>query len=46
MGYGDLEAHGSVRFSMGKLNKKEDIDELMKHLPGIVEKLRGMSPIK
>lgn len=46
MGYGDLEAHGSVRFSLGKLNKKEDIDELMKHLPKIVEKLRGMSPIK
>jgi cysteine desulfurase len=46
MGYGDMESHGSVRFSLGKLNKKEDIDELMKHLPQIVEKLRGMSPIK
>lgn len=46
MGYGDLEAHGSLRFSLGKLNKKEDVDELMKHLPKIVEKLRGMSPIK
>lgn len=46
MGYGDMEAHGAVRFSLGKLNKKEDIDELMKHLPQIVEKLRAMSPIK
>lgn len=46
LGYGDLEAHGSVRFSLGKLNKKEDIDKLMEHLPKIVEKLRGMSPIK
>lgn len=46
MGLGDLEAHGAVRFSLGKLNKKEDIDELMKYLPGIVKKLRDMSPIK
>jgi cysteine desulfurase len=46
MGYGDLEAHGAIRFSLGKLNKKEDVDELMKHLPGIVDKLRAMSPIE
>lgn len=46
MGYGDLEAHGAIRFSVGKLNKKEDVDELMTHLPGIVDKLRAMSPIK
>lgn len=46
MGYGDMEAHGATRFSLGKMNTKADIDELMKHLPGIVEKLRAMSPIK
>jgi cysteine desulfurase len=46
MGYGDMEAHGAIRFSLGKMNTKADIDELMKHLPGIVEKLRNMSPIK
>ncbi len=46
LGYADIDAHGSVRFSLGKLNKKEDIDELMKHLPGIVAKLREMSPVK
>ncbi|MDD3481222.1 MAG: cysteine desulfurase family protein [Patescibacteria group bacterium] len=46
MGYSDLEAHGTVRFSLGELNKRSDIDELMKHLPGIIEKLRAMSPIK
>lgn len=45
MGYGDLEAHGAVRFSLGRLNRKEDVDELMSHLPGIIEKLRAMSPI-
>lgn len=46
MGYDDLLAHGSIRFSLGKMNSRDDIDELMKHLPQIVEKLRGMSPIK
>jgi cysteine desulfurase len=46
MGYGDLEAHGAIRFSLGKLNKKSDVDDLMKHLPGVVDKLRAMSPIE
>jgi cysteine desulfurase len=46
MGYSDMEAHGMVRFSVGKLNKKEDIDEMMKILPDIINKLRKMSPIK
>jgi cysteine desulfurase len=46
MGYSDMEAHGAVRFSLGKLNQKEDIDKLMEILPGVVEKLRAMSPIK
>lgn len=46
MGYGDMEAHGAVRFSLGKLNKKEDVDKLMKVLPGIVKDLRAMSPIE
>jgi len=46
MGFSDLDAHGAVRFSVGKLNKKSDVDELMKHLPKIIEKLRAMSPIK
>jgi len=46
MGYDDLLAHGSIRFSLGTMNSRDDIDELMKHLPQIVEKLRGMSPIK
>ena len=46
MGYSDMDAHGAVRFSFGKMNKKEDVDELMKHLPEIVRGLREMSPIK
>jgi cysteine desulfurase len=46
MGVADIDAHGAVRFSLGKLNNKEDINKLMEVLPSIVEKLRAMSPIK
>lgn len=46
MGFADIDAHGAVRFSLGKLNKREDVDELMKHLPQIIQKLRDMSPVK
>jgi len=46
IGFSDLEAHGAVRFSLGKRNTKEDIDELLKNLPSIVDKLRKISPIK
>jgi len=38
-------AHGSLRFTFGKRTMKEDIDYVMEYLPGIVEKLRQMSPV-
>jgi len=40
----DVEyAHGSIRFSMGRDTTKEDIDYLLSKLPGIIQKIRGMS---
>jgi cysteine desulfurase len=39
-------AHGSLRFSLGKLTTKKDIDYLLKVLPKIVKKLRNISPVK
>jgi len=38
-------AHGSVRFSMGKHTTKDDLDYVVEVLPGIVKKLRAMSPL-
>jgi len=38
-------AHGSLRFSLGRWSKEEDVDYLLEHLPEIVEKLRAMSPL-
>lgn len=37
-------AHGSVRFSLSKYNTDQDIDYVLATLPGIVQKLRDMSP--
>lgn len=44
MGYQPQEAHGSLRFSLGKQTTEEEIDYVIKVLPGIVERLRKMAP--
>ena len=38
-------AHGSLRLSLSQYNTGEDVDEVLKVLPGIVENLRAMSPL-
>jgi cysteine desulfurase len=38
-------AHGSLRLSLGKSNTLEDVDYVVEHLPGIVQKLREISPL-
>ncbi|MBN1646271.1 IscS subfamily cysteine desulfurase [Candidatus Woesearchaeota archaeon] len=38
-------AHGSVRFSLGRFTTKEGLDKLISILPGIVQRLRKISPI-
>jgi len=38
-------AHGSLRFTLGRITTEDDIDMVIKALPGIVEKLRAMSPL-
>ncbi len=37
--------HGSLRFSLSSMNTQEDIEYTMEVLPGIVEKVRAMSPL-
>lgn len=44
MGIPPKLAHGSLRFSLGKETTKEDIDYVIKVLPGIVKRLRKMAP--
>jgi len=38
-------AHGSLRLTLGRWSKKEDVDYLLEHLPKIVKNLRSMSPL-
>ncbi|MEG2701885.1 MAG: cysteine desulfurase NifS [Clostridia bacterium] len=38
-------AHGSLRLSLGTENTDEDVDEVLRELPGIVKNLRAMSPL-
>jgi len=39
------QAHGSLRFSLGKWTTEEEIDRVLDILPRIVAKLREMSPL-
>ncbi len=45
IGVSPEDAHGSVRFTLGRDNSEEDIDYVLEKLPAIVEKLRAMSPL-
>ncbi|MFC1482856.1 cysteine desulfurase NifS [Candidatus Margulisiibacteriota bacterium] len=44
MGISAAIAHGSLRFSFGKVNTMNDVKYVLEILPPIVEKLRAMSP--
>jgi cysteine desulfurase len=39
------EAHGSLVFTLGKTNNHQHVDYVVEKLPGIVHRLRSMSPI-
>lgn len=38
-------AHGSLRLSLSHFNTEEEIDHILQVVPGVVELLRGMSPV-
>jgi cysteine desulfurase len=45
LGLSRADAQASLRFSFGRYNTNEDVDAVMAVLPGIVKRLRQMSPI-
>jgi cysteine desulfurase len=45
MGLPHLQAHSSLRFTLGKWTTEEDISKVLDVLPGIISKLRAMSPL-
>lgn len=40
------QAHGSLRLTLGKRTKEKDIDYILRVLPGVIKKLREISPFK
>ena len=45
MGIPVEDAHGSLRLTLGKANTAKDVDYVLEHLAGIVQKLREISPL-
>lgn len=44
MGVPATAAHGSIRFSFSRYNTNEDVDVVLQYLPGIIKRLRAISP--
>lgn len=40
------EAHGSLRLSLGRWTKESEVNNVLRVLPGIIERLREISPFK
>jgi len=45
LGLSPEQAHGSLRFTLGRENSEEDMERVLEVLPAIVTKLRAMSPL-
>jgi len=39
------EAHGSLELTLGRFSRESDVDRVMQVLPGVVKRLRGLSPL-
>ncbi len=39
------EAHGSLEFTFGRFSKEDEVDRIMSVLPGVIGRLRALSPL-
>jgi len=46
MGLTHIQAHGSLRLTLSRFTTREEIDYVVEKLPGVVEELREISPLK
>jgi cysteine desulfurase len=45
IGLSEIQAHGSLRFTLGRWTTVEEVDYVLEVLPDVVKKLRTMSPL-
>jgi len=45
MGVPQTAIHGTIRFSLGRYNTKEEIDYILEKIPSIIQRLRELSPL-
>lgn len=45
IGLNEVEAHGSLRLSLGRDNTEDEVDYVVESLKAVVQKLRAMSPL-
>ncbi len=45
LGFSPEQAHGSLRFTLGKWTTEAEVDRVLESLPRVVAKLRAMSPL-
>ena len=45
MGLKHEEAHGSLMITLGRQNTQKDADYIKELIPGIIDRLRNMSPL-
>lgn len=45
-GFTHVEAQGNIRVSLGRFNTEKEVDKFLETLPGIVARLREMSPLQ
>jgi len=45
MGIEVVDAHGTIRFSLGKFNTREEMEYVVEEAPKVIEKLRIISPL-
>jgi cysteine desulfurase len=46
MGHGPADAQGGLRISLGICNTQRDVDAFLENFPGVVRRLRELSPLK
>jgi len=46
LGLSHQQAHGSIRFTLGRYTTKDEINHVLKVLPELIQRLRKISPLK